>query len=92
MSAMNDPGYRIMTVAERWPDHAGHAVRYSEHGRTDYAVLSVEVDLSDLSGVVSIASCERSALPVDVGITEHEYWCADCWVVLPEYWDAEVES
>lgn len=89
---MNDPGYRIMTVAERWPDHAGHRVRYSEHGRTDYAVLSVEVDLSDPSGDTLITSCKYDARRVNYDVTEAEYWCADCGVVLPEYWHAEVES
>ena len=83
----NDPGYRIVKVPELWPDHAGHDVRYSEYGRTDYRVLSIEVDLSDLSGCVSVASAEYEPAPIDGDVTETQYWCAECGVDLPAYWD-----
>lgn len=86
-----DPGWKVVTVAELWPEHAGHEVRYSEFGRTDYRVTTLELDLSDLSGCRSVSSAEYDPAPIDGDVQETSYWCRDCGYRLRDYWDPEEE-
>lgn len=76
----------IRTVAELWPDHADHDVRYSEFGRTDYALRSVELQrLDETVAEYAIVSHEYQPAPIDGRVDEINFWCADCGQRLPDY-------
>lgn len=68
-----------------WPEHAGHEIRYSEHGRTDYRVSSVLLG-DDGTGGRYIDDVVYDNLPVNGDIVETEYWCATCGQQLPQDW------
>lgn len=71
---------REMNVAQRWPDHAGHSIRYSEHGRTDYAVRTVFVIDYEDEDEVEVGDYDNR--PVDGDIDMSEFWCVECGEVL----------
>lgn len=73
----------VKTVAEMWPEHEGHDVRYSEFGRTDYRLT--EVELVDLGGEYVVQASSYEPRPVDGLIEETSMWCADCRERLIDY-------
>lgn len=64
-------------VGQVWPEHAEHQIIYSEHGRTDYLLISLEKmdDYDPMPG-------EYDNRPVNGDISDTEIWCRDCGVVL----------
>ena len=73
------------TVAEMWPEHAGHMVLYSEHGRTDYVLNSLElVDTYTEEGKTfnGWSANDYEVAPIYGDISETEVWCRDCGVHL----------
>jgi hypothetical protein len=84
----------IRTVAEMWPEHAGHDVRYSEFGRTDYRLIDVEMDRLDAVDPGDppefvLRASTYDAAPIDARLDETSMWCADCGHQLSDYWQEE---
>lgn len=79
---MSDPD--VISVAEAWPEHAEHKVRYSEHGRTDYIVKTIRlVHLSATERAFDVEDYDNRPESGDIEMTE--FWCATCGVILPSF-------
>lgn len=64
-------------VGEAWPEHAGHEIIYSEHGRTDYILKTVA--MTDIDGVADHWSVEEyDNRPTGGEISDTEVWCRTC--------------
>lgn len=88
----------IRTVAEMWPEHEGHDVRYSEFGRTDYRLIEVELNqlhpVEPDNGVREFQVCASSyeSEPIDGRIDETSLWCADCGERFSDWREEEVTA
>lgn len=71
---------RDVSPSELWPDHTDHDIRYSEYGRTDYRLISVEEYV--IEGVRMRSANNWEHAPMDGDITDTEIWCATCGVIL----------
>ena len=65
-----------MNVEELWPEHAGHDIRYTTVGSTDYRLLDVEPD-GESDTTEFFTACNYQG-PVDTDIQSTFAWCATC--------------
>ena len=73
----------IRTARELWPDHAGHLIIYSEHGRTDHLLRSLEA-IDEFEGTTTWIASDYDEMPYASDIESTEYWCRTCGVPLNE--------
>lgn len=73
---------KLFTPGQVWPDHAGHEIRYSEYGRTDYIVTSLADNNEGTSHGPDYIVENYDNRPCDGDVQETEFWCRDCGVVL----------
>jgi hypothetical protein len=78
------------TPDQMWPEHAGHEVLYSEHGRTDYELVSLELVYTDADGDQEWSANQYRAEPINGDVQDTEVWCRTCGTPLST-WIAKEE-